>query len=181
MDINQQQLEMNVNLHSLRPEFLNRELHYIIASDENNFRFVSWDQEPSGSEMKFYCFLVEKELHIPAGNVTLKESYILDTKPMYPLISNAEDFIVTIKSMDKGATKCVRKFADDDIDNIQKELQAAYGNVEQHMVKSPEFQHLLLVLDNVEISISATMVYFKQKVQFTEQHYQHIKEEAQQQ
>ena len=46
MNIDIRQLEINVNLHSMQPGFLNYELHYIIASNENNFRFVSWNEEP---------------------------------------------------------------------------------------------------------------------------------------
>ena len=57
MNIDTKQLEINVNLHSLQPGFLNAELHYIIAASENTFRFANRDEEPKKGEQKFYCFL----------------------------------------------------------------------------------------------------------------------------
>ena len=169
---------MNVNLHALQPNFLNRELHYVIASSENNFRFAELDEQPAAGEEKFYCFLVDKELTIPAGNVTVKESYVLSTEPAYPVARKAEDFISIIDCIgDNCTSKAVRNFTDEEIEGIYQALKQKYVEVEKHLVKSPEFQHLLFVLPQVEISISATMVYFKEKMQITEQHYEKLKEE----
>lgn len=169
---------MNVNLHALQPNFLNRELHYVIAASENQFRFAELDEQPSPNEQKIYCFLVDKELTIPAGNVTIKESYVLATEPAYPLVKNAEDFIRIIDCIgDNCTSKAVRNFPDNEIDNIYSALQEKYLDVDKHLVKSPEFQHLLFVLPQAEVSISATMVYFKEKMQITEQHYEKLKEE----
>lgn len=173
-----EQLTMNVNMHSLQPNFYNCELHYIIASDEKTFRFAGWEEQPESNELRFYYFLNSHELTIPAGDITMKQSYQLYTKPLYPLLSTPEDFIATINLLDdKGASKAIRKFNDASIEPICQVLRTKYGNVQQHFVKSTEWQHLLLVMDNIEISIAATMVYFKQKVHFTGQHYDHIKEE----
>lgn len=178
MNIDIKQLEINVNLHSLQPGFLNYELHYVIASNENNFRFANWSEEPQSGEKKFYCFLVEKELFIPAGNVLLKESYVLKEEPLYPSVSNADDFIAVIETLSKTSVhKCIRRFSDDDINIIHIGLEERYGMVERHLVTSPQSRHLILVLDSVEISVSATMVYFRHKAPFSESHYHSIQEE----
>jgi|GEM_PF-3583251 len=178
MNIDKKQLEINVNLHSLQPGFLNYELHYVIASNENNFRFVNWNEDPKPGEQKFYCFLVEKEILIPAGNVRLKESYVLKEEPVYHLVSNFNDFIEAIETLPKtGVCKCIRRFFDEDINNIQIGLEERYGMAEKHVVTSPQSQHLILVLDSVEISISATMVYFRYKAPFSESHYHSMEEE----
>src|SRR5436189_3517 len=97
MNIDLKQLEINVNFHSLQPGFLNSELHYVIASDE-------------------------------------------------------------------------------DIDTMKKSLQEKYGEVETHIVSSREAQHQLFVVNDVEISVSDNMVYFRMKAPFYESHYQHAKE-----
>src|SRR5437660_12809607 len=99
MNIDLKQLEINVNFHSLQPGFLNSELHYIIATDENTFQFADWNEAPQEHEQKFYCFLMEKEFFIPAGNITLKESYVLKEEPIYPLLSTHKDFISAIEAM----------------------------------------------------------------------------------
>jgi hypothetical protein len=178
MSIDKKQLEINVNLHSLQAGFLNYELHYVIASNENTFRFVNWNEEPQPGEQKFYCFLIEKDLLIPAGNVRLKESYILKDEPGYSFVSTSNDFINAIESLPKtGVCKCVRRFFNDDIGIIQNGLKEKYGEVEKHLVESRQGQHLILVLDSVEISIAATMVYFRHKAPFSQSHYHSIKEE----
>ena len=178
MSIDIRQLEINVNLHSLQPGFLNYELHYVIASNENNFRFANWNEAPASGEQKFYCFLIKKELFIPAGNVLLKESYALKEEPVYSLVSNPKDFIEAIETLQENTVcKCIRRFFDDDISIIQTGLEERYGMVEKHLVTSPQGQHLILVLDSVEISISATMVYFRHKAPFSESHYHNIQEE----
>ena len=178
MNIDIKQLEINVNLHSMQPGFLNYELHYIIASGENNFRFVSWHEEPHRNEQKFYCFLVEKELFIPSGNIVLKEHYVLKEEPVYPLISNANDFIAVIETLPKTVVyKCIRRFFDDDINTIHIDLEEKYGMVEKHVVTSPQSHHLIFVLDSVEISVSVTMVYFRHKAPFSESHYHSIQKE----
>lgn len=172
------QLVINVNLHALQPGFLNSELHYIIASGSNHFRFVPWDEEPAPGEEKFYCFLVEEPLNIPAGNVEVKESYQLVREPFYPIITNGVDVVQMIESMGaKGASKGIRHFHDDVLPDIQHALQEKYGPVHQHVVKSNEWQHYLLVMDHLEISIAATMVYIKQKLKITEDHYAHLQED----
>ncbi len=38
-----------MNLHALQPN-LKLELYYILAIDENNFRFAGWDDEPAAGE-----------------------------------------------------------------------------------------------------------------------------------
>ncbi len=175
--MNLAQLEMNVNLHSLQPGFRNRELHYVIASDENSFRFAEHDEPAKENEQRFYCFLTDKPITIPAGNIQLSRSYVLDTKPAYPLLKTAADFQPFIDCIDDDCTgKAIRDFSDEDIKIIQQELMQRYGSAELHMVNSTEFAHLLLILPQVEISISATMVYFKQKLAVTSDHYAHLKE-----
>jgi hypothetical protein len=177
MNIDLKHLEINVNFHSLQPGFLNSELHYIIASDENAFRFSDWDEEPAVNEQKFYCFLMEKELFIPAGNIILKESYVLKEEPIYPLLSNYEDFISPIETTKQNRIgKYIRSFSDEDIATIKNDLQEKYGEVETHVVASSEAQHQLFVVNDIEMSISDTMVYFRMKAPFSESHYQHAKE-----
>jgi hypothetical protein len=167
MTLDTKQLELNFNLHALQPNFLNLELHYIIAKSENDFRFAEWNENPGENEKKFYCFLVDKELFIPAGNITLKESYLLEEEPIYPTAATTEDFVKTIEGLEKfGSAKCVRKFSSDAVDNIQKELCEKYGQVDCHVVKSAEGQHYLMKVKHVDISISATMVYFRDASQF---------------
>ena len=178
MNIDLQQLERNVNLHSLQPGFLNRELHYVIASDENNFRFAALEEQPGSNEQKFYCYLVDKPITIPAGNVILPKSYSLDSNPIYDVIERAEDFFFFIDCIGKNCpAKAIRGFDDGSIDNIYDILKHRYGNVEKHLVTSPEFQHLLFILPQVEISVSATMIYFKQRLPLTSEHYEHLKAE----
>ena len=144
MNIDLKQLEINVNFHSLQPGFLNSELYYIIASDENTFRFSDWDEVPAMNEQKFYCFLMEQELFIPAGNIILKESYVLKEEPIYPLLSNYEDFISAIETIKQnGIPKYIRKFPDEDIDTIKNKLQEKYEEVETHIVASREAEHQL--------------------------------------
>jgi len=92
MSIDVKQLETNVNLHTLDPNFLNNELHYIIASDDKTFRFTNWQEQPKSGEEKFYCFLTEQPLTIPAGNIEIKESYSVTTTPVYSIAATAEDF-----------------------------------------------------------------------------------------
>lgn len=178
MNIDLRQLEMNVNLHSLQPGFLNRELHYVLASGENNFRFVEADEKPVDGEEKFYCYLSDKQLTIPAGNITLNKSYSLQRDPPYAVLTTAADFFPFVDCIDENCTgKAIRNFIDADINPIFEALKQRYGGGEKHLVTSPEFQHLLIILPQVEISISATMVYFKQKTPITREHYEHLKEE----
>ena len=178
MNIDLKQLERNVNLHSLQPGFLNRELHYIIASDENHFRFVELEDEAGNNEQKFFCFLTDKEITIPAGNITLKKSYVLDTNPAYEVLKDATDFFPFVDCIGTNCTgKAIRQFSDGAIESIFNSLKQRYSTAEQHLVASPEFQHLLIILPQVEISISATMVYFKQRMPVTSEHYEHLKAE----
>jgi hypothetical protein len=176
--MNIEQLTINVNLHCLHPNFLNSELYYIIASAENVFRFGAWDEEPAVGEEKYYCYLQEKELHIPAGDVYLKESYELTKQPPYPVVQTPADFIPILHSLEQtGVAKAIRCFSAEEIDAIKHELEKEYGAVQKHLVTSTEAQHQLMVFTNIEISISATMVYFRKRVPITESHYQHIKQE----
>ena len=178
MNINIDQLEMNVNLHTLHPDFLNSELYYVIAQNENVFRFATWDEEPQAGEEKFYCFLTEQELFVPAGNVLLKESYELREDPLYPSVTNYADFAEIISSLSvKGAAKGIRRFYDEDINAIKEGLEEKFGSVESHIITSRQGRHLLFLMDGIEISISATMVYFRYKTSFNESHYKHVKEE----
>lgn len=177
MNININLLKINVNLHTLQPDFANAELYYVIAQDENTFRFARWDEEPDGEEEKFYCFLTEQELLIPAGNILLKQSYILRQDPLYPLAANYMDFIAVIDKLpDNNPAKCIRRFYNEDVDVIKEGLQQKYGGVEKHVVTSSQGQHLLFLIDNIEISISVTMIYFRYKTVFNESHYKHIRE-----
>lgn len=178
MSIDKKQLEINVNLYSLEPNFLNYELHYVIAANENSFRFATWDEKPKAGEQKFYFFLTHRQLHIPAGNITLEESYVLAEEPVYECASSYKDFVSAIEKVQKdGVAKCIRCFSNNDTDTIKDQLEEKYGPIEKHVVTSGQGQHLLLVFDHVEISISATMVYFRHKTPFNESHYQHVKEE----
>jgi len=178
MSFNIDQLEINMNLHTLKPDFLNSELYYIIAEDENSFRFASWDEEPGVDEEKFYCFLTERELLIPAGNTLLKESYVLRESPLYPLVTNHTDFAGVIETLGKSnPAKCIRRFYNEDIDAIKEGLEEKFGMVEKHVVTSRQGQHLLFLINNIEISVSATMVYLRYKTLFNESHYKHVKEE----
>ena len=177
---NLNQLEINVNLCALQAGFINQELHYIIAKDEQDFRFVSWDEEPhSPDENKYYCFLLQQALLIPAGNISLKESYILREKPFYPIVANVEDFARIIKSMGKGdSKKCIRRFFDKEIDELVNSLRAQFDEVEKHLIQSDEARHLVLVIDDAEVSVSENMVYFRQRAPFALEHYEHVKEEG---
>jgi len=169
MHIDTNQLELNFNIHARQPNFLNSELHYIAAKNENDFKFVDWREEPCADEQKYYCFLVEKELFIPSRNITLKESYVLQNEPIYPIAANAEDFINTIESIPKmGSVKRIRNFTRGEIENIENSLSEKYGKIDTHVVTSDEGQHMLLKVKNIDISISSTMVYFRDARQFEE-------------
>lgn len=182
MTIDKKQLELNVNLYSIRPEFLNYELHYVIAKNENNFRFATWNEQPAGDEQKFYFFLTHDPLHIPAGNITLEESYVLKEEPVYQCVASYEDFLLAIEKVrTDGVAKCIKCFPEEKTDAIKNQLEEKFGNIEKHLVKSSQGQHLLLVFDNFEISISTTMVYFRYRTPFNDSHYQHVKEEKESQ
>ena len=71
---------------------------------------------------------MEQELFIPAGNIILKASYVLKEEPIYPLLSNYEDFISAIETIKQnGIAKYIRRFPDQDIDTIKNKLQEKYG------------------------------------------------------
>src|SRR5438045_2772295 len=144
MSINLEQLEMNVNLHAMHPDFLNSELYYVIAQSENIFRFAEWHEEPGPKEERFYCFLTEQQLLVPAGNVLLKESYVLRDYPLYDVVTSYADFAKIIETLPHNtAAKCVREFYDADIDMIKEGLEEKYGVVEKHLVTSRQGRHLL--------------------------------------
>src|SRR6478672_6269599 len=98
------------------------------------------------NEQKFYCFLMEKEIFIPAGNMILKESYVLKERPIYPLLSSYEDFISTIEKIKQNRiAKYIRRFSDEDIHAIKSNLRENYQKVKTHVVTSHEAQHQLLL------------------------------------
>jgi len=172
MNIDLDKLTINVNLHATGPAFLNLELHYVIAENENNFRFADWKESPGADEQKFYCFLQEKELLIPAGNIVLKESYVITQDSAYPLIGNCKELIAFIKTVKNNRTaKAVRRFSNDDLPAIKKDLQKEFATVETHEVASSSLQHHIFVVNDVEISIAPTMIYFRVKAPFSESHY----------
>ncbi len=178
MNLDVQQLETNVNLHAIQPDFRNLELHYIIAENENNFRFAGWQEQPNANEQKFYCFLKEKELFIPAGNIVLKESYSLTTVPIYPVTKDCKDFLQIINTVrTNGVGKAIRQFTMQDLETIKKDLEDEFESVETHVVASPKLQHHIFVVEDVEISVAPTMVYFRKKAPFSEMHYQEATEE----
>jgi hypothetical protein len=178
MKIDIKQLEINVNFHALQPDFLNLELYYIIAENENKFRFVEWDELPKPNEQKFYCFLQQKEIFIPAGNVVLKESYALTQEPIYPLISDCKDFTSIFETVKKSkVAKGIRRFSNEELETIKDDLQKEFETVETHVVASPKLQHHIFIVDDIEVSVAPTMVYFRIKAPFAENHYQHAKEE----
>lgn len=171
------QLELNVNLHSLQPGFTNSELHYVVAENENKFRFVDWNEEPKEGEQKFYCYLTEQKRSIPAGNIELHESYVLKQEAIYPVITIASDFVQLVNTAKKDElTKGIRKFFDEEISAIKSALEEKFQSVETHLVRSHQGQHLLILFDHMEASISATMIYLRHKTPVSESHYQHIKE-----
>jgi len=178
MNIDLKQLEVNVNLHALQPDFLNLELHYVIAENENTFRFAGWSELPKENEQKLYCFLKEKEFKIPAGNIVLKESYVITKEPIYPLIANGKDFISVFKTVQKNkVAKGIRRFSSEDIETIKENLQKEFETVETHIVASPQLKHHIFVVNDVEVSVAPTMVYFRVKAPFSESHYQDAKED----
>lgn len=178
MNIDIQQLTENVNLHAMQPDFLNLELHYVIAESADLFRFVNWQDQPGGNEKKFYCFLQDKALSIPAGGVVLKESYMLTEQPIYPVIKDCKDFLQIIKKVQQNKVgKGIRHFLMEDLETIKKDLEDEFENVKTHVVASPKLQHHIFVVDDVEISVAPTMVYFRLKAPFSEHHYHTAKEE----
>ncbi len=179
MSINVPQLQINVNLHALQPGFKNSELYYVLATTENNFRFAGLSDAPSPAETRYYCFYTDTPLTIPAGNISLPKSYVLQTESPYTVVNTAEDIYPLIDCIESNDTcKAVRNFPDHEIDGIFNAIKAHYGSAEKHLIQSPEFQHLLILLPGVEISVSATMVYFKKRIALTTNHYQHLKQEA---
>jgi hypothetical protein len=178
MAIDKKQLEINVNLYAMQPNFLNYELHYIIAESETTFRFAKWNEKPGDSEEKFYFFLTQEPMHIPAGDTTLNQSYALREEPIYQCVSSFGDFVVAIEKVKRdGVQKSIRCFDDKFVDVLKSELSGQYGTVEKHVVTSSQGRHLLLVFDDIEVSISATMVYFRHKTPVNAQHYGHVQEE----
>lgn len=176
--IDLKQLEINVNMYALQPDFLSLELHYIIASSDKEFRFVEWHEEPKEGEFKFFCFLTDNQLHIPAGDVLLPESYVLTDEAVFPLIANTDDFMSAVDNVSKENTvKGIRRFTTDNLEVIRQNLENKYGFAELHQVKSGQGSHLILLTDSVEFSISATMVYCRSKTPVNAIHYRHVKED----
>ena len=173
MNIDLEQLTINVNLHALQSSFLNLELHYIITGNENSFRFTGWKELPGKNEEKYFCFLQEKELFIPAGNIVLKESYIITQQPIYPLIVDCKDLVVVMGiAKSQSVAKGIRQFSDEDLTAIQNDLQKEFATVKTHVVTSPSLQHHIFVVNDIEISVAPTMVYFRMKAPFSESHYE---------
>jgi hypothetical protein len=177
MIVDLRQLEVNVNFHVLQPDFFNLELHYIIAQNENVFRFADWNELPGANEERFYCFLKEKELFIPAGNVLLKESYVLTQQPLYPLITTSNDLVSLFETVQKSkVAKGIRRFSNEDLDTIKDQLRKQFESVETHVVASPALQHHIFIVNNMEVSVAPTMVYCRIKAPFAEGHYQNAGE-----
>ncbi len=177
MNIDLKSLEINVNFYALQPDFLNLELHYIIAENESTFRFVDWNESPKKNEQKFYCFLKEKTIFIPAGKITLKESYVVTPEPVYPFITDCKDFITVFETVRKNkVAKGIRRFVNRELETIKADLQKEFEKVETHIVTSPKLQHHIFVVNDIEVSVAPTMVYFCIKAPFAESHYQHAKE-----
>ncbi len=124
-------------------------------------------------EEKLYCFLTEKDLLIPAGNILVKESYEVTRKPIYPVVSDCKDFLTAIEAARQSkAAKAIRHFGDKELEKIKADLEKEFDTVETHVVASPELKHHLFVVDDVEISVAPTMVYVRLKAPFSEHHYQ---------
>ncbi len=179
MNIDKKQLTACFNLHSLQPGFLNSELYYIIAQNSHSFRFANWYDEPQQGEQRFYCFLSEDELFVEAGNVNLSQSYVLMEEPIYPVMVNADDFIDSIRKLPKehGVAKGIRQFSYEKIDGIKDNLCEVFGECEKHIIASNEAKHELFVVNNVEISIAAAMVYFRYRSPLSDLHYDNIIQE----
>ena len=172
MNIDIQQLTVNVNQYAMQPDFLNLELHYVMAKSADLFRFTDWQDNPGVNEQKFYCFLQDKTLTMPAEGVVLKESYVLTEQPIYPVIKDCKDFLQTIKMVQQNNVgKGIRHFLMKDLETIKKDLEDEFEKVETHVVASPKLQHHIFVVENVEISVAPTMVYFRLKAPFSEHHY----------
>jgi hypothetical protein len=99
-------------------------------------------------------------------------------QPVYPIIPDYEGFKDMIERVpeEHGVAKGIRKFSIEQVDEIKDKLCNEYGDCEKHLVSSKEAQHLLFVVKNVEISISATMVYFRYKSPISDTHYNNVKE-----
>ena len=85
MKIDVKQLEINVNFHALQPDFSNLELHYIIAENENTFRFADWNELPKVNEEKFYSFLKEKRNFYSCGKRCFKRKLCCNAGTCLPL------------------------------------------------------------------------------------------------
>jgi len=73
--------------------------------------------------------------------------------------------------------KGIRRFSSEDIETIKENLQKEFETVETHIVASPQLQHHIFVVNDVEVSVAPTMVYFRVKAPFSESHYQDAKED----
>lgn len=172
MNLDLAQLQRNVNVHATRPEFLNQELHYVIAENADLFRFVGWEAQPHANEQKFFCFLQPTELSIPERGIVLKESYTLSTEPLFPVITDCKGFLQMIQTVQQEKVgKAIRQFSLETLENIKNELLDEFDTVETHVVASPQLKHHIFVVDNVEISVAPTMVYLRIKAPFAEHHY----------
>ena len=67
--------------------------------------------------------------------------------------------------------KAVRAFSAEQLELMKDDLAKEFTKVETHVVASPNLQHHILVVDNIEISVSPTMVYLRAKAPFSESHY----------
>jgi hypothetical protein len=116
-------------------------------------------------------------IYLP-GDFVLGQSYVLKEEPVYPLIKTTDDFVEMINELPKqGVAKGIRRFSAEDVDAIRADLCKAFGDCEKHLVKSAENQHMLFAMNNIDISISATMVYFRYRNQFIEPAHTQLPEE----
>ena len=59
--------------------------------------------------------------------------------------------------------KGIRRFSEEELETIKGDLQKEFETVETHFVASPELQHHIFIVNDIEISVAPTMVYFRIK------------------
>jgi hypothetical protein len=110
---------------------------------------------------------------IPAGNVVLKESYIITQEPIYPFVSDWRDFISFFGTVRKNqVTKGIRRFSNKELEIIKADLQKEFDAVEAHVVASRQLQHHIFIVNHIEVSVAPTMVYFRMEGPFARTQYQ---------
>ena len=108
----------------------------------------------------------------------MKESYVVSTETIYPVVIDCKTMMSVIKAVKDGrVANAVRQFSDEDFDSMKNDLQKEFASVEKHVVTSPSLQHHIFVVDDIEISVAPTMVYLRMKAPFAESHYKAAKNE----